>query len=151
MIRGSCLCGLITFELDRVVGPFELCHCSRCRKVSGSAFMAGVGVRVEDFRFLSGEGDIRRFELPVRDRPPPYGVSFCGRCGSPAPLPPESGWFEIAAGLLDDDPDMTPDKHIYVEGKAPWWLIRDDLPRYTAVEIAEFRRSMHESEEEPGD
>jgi hypothetical protein len=37
MMRGSCLCGGVRFEVDRAVGPFELCHCSRCRKASGSA------------------------------------------------------------------------------------------------------------------
>jgi len=44
MIRGSCLCGGVKFEITRAVGPFELCHCARCRKASGSAFVAGLGV-----------------------------------------------------------------------------------------------------------
>ncbi|MEJ2087891.1 MAG: GFA family protein [Gammaproteobacteria bacterium] len=141
MIRGSCLCGRVAFELDRVVGPFELCHCPRCRKVSGSAFMAAVGVKAEDFRFVSGEEAIQTCTLPVRDRPPPYSVAFCRHCGSPVPRPPESGWFEIAAGLLDDDPGMVPDKHIYVECKAPWWEPDEGIPGYTAEEIAEYRRA----------
>lgn len=143
MIRGSCLCGRVSFELDQAVGPFELCHCSRCRKSSGSAFVAALGVKAEDFRFLSGEDSITSFELPVRDRPPAYGSYFCRFCGSPAPHPPASGWFEIAAGLLDDDPGVEPDKHIYVEGKAAWWTIDDDLPSYSAEEIAEYRRTLH--------
>ena len=35
MIRGSCLCGGVKFEITRATGPFELCHCSRCRKANG--------------------------------------------------------------------------------------------------------------------
>ena len=132
MIRGSCLCGAVRFELERAVGPFELCHCPRCRKVSGSAFMTAVGVKAEEFRLLTGADQIQRFELPVRDRPPAYSVTFCRQCGSPVPDPPESGWFEIAAGLLEDDPRVRPDKHIYVEGKAGWWEIGDDLPQWEA-------------------
>lgn len=147
MIHGSCLCGRVAFELTRVVGPFELCHCPRCRKVSGSAFMAGVGVKAEDFRFLSGEDAIETFALPVRDTPPPYKVAFCRHCGSPVPQPPESGWFEIAAGLLDDDPGIVPDKHIYVEGKAHWWEPGDGIPSYTAEEIREYRRTLHQDAE----
>ena len=101
MIRGSCLCGGVKFEVDRVVGPFELCHCNRCRKVSGSAFMAAVGVRRSDFRFLSGLDLIRSYEAPVIETPPPYKVCFCSRCGSAVPDPEEQAeWFEIAAGLL---------------------------------------------------
>ena len=76
MIRGSCLCGRVRFEVDRLTGPFELCHCSRCRKVTGSAFAATVGAMAEDFRWLCGAESIGRCELPVRERPPPYALSF---------------------------------------------------------------------------
>ncbi|MGD8829009.1 MAG: GFA family protein [Pseudomonadales bacterium] len=139
MIRGSCLCGRVRFEVTRITGPFELCHCPRCRKVSGSAFMSGVGAEARDFRFVSGVEEVERFELPVRERPPPYGVSFCRRCGSPLPNPPDEGFFEIPAGLLDDDPGCEPDKHIYVEHVAPWWRLDDRLPRFTRSEIAAYR------------
>ena len=43
MMQGGCLCGAVRFELDRAVGPFELCHCNRCRKTTGSAYAAGLG------------------------------------------------------------------------------------------------------------
>jgi hypothetical protein len=131
MIRGSCLCGGVRFELDRVAGPFELCHCTRCRKVSGAAFLTWLGVRREDFRFVQGVELIRTFELPVRDSPPPYDTSFCSRCGSQVPNPSRIGedWFEIPAGAFDDDPLVRPDKHIYVDFKAPWDRITDDLPQ----------------------
>ena len=140
MISGGCLCGQIRFELDQAVGPFELCHCPRCRKVSGSAFVAAIGVRVEDFRFLCGEDQIETFTLPVRSDPPAYSVSFCRNCGSAAPAPPATGWFEIAAGLLDDEPVLRPDKHIYVDCASSWWEFMDSLPRYTAAEIAAYRK-----------
>jgi hypothetical protein len=110
--------------------------------------MAGVGVRVEDFRLICGKESIRHFELPIRNRPPAYGVSFCARCGSPVPDPPASGWFEIAAGLLDQDPGLTPDKHIYVEGRASWFEITDKLEQYSGSEIAAYRRSLLREERE---
>lgn len=138
-LAGGCLCGRVRFEVVRLTGPFELCHCSRCRKVTGSAFAATVGAMAEDFKFLCGEDAIRSVTLPVRDRPPPYRVTFCGNCGSALPEPPESGRFEIPAGLFDTDPGITPDKHIYVEHNAVWYVISDDLPRFTAAEIAAER------------
>ncbi len=138
-VRGGCLCGRVRFEVAQLTGPFELCHCSRCRKVTGSAFAATVGALAEDFRFLSGEDAIKRISLPVRERPPAYRVSFCSDCGSALPEPPESGYFEIPAGLFDDDPGIAPDKHIYVEHKAPWHAITDALPRFTAEEIRAYR------------
>jgi hypothetical protein len=143
MIRGSCLCGEVRFEIDRAVGPFELCHCSRCRKASGSAFVAGLGVRVEDFSLLAGAELIRAYEAPVLETPPPYRSAFCSRCGSPVPdPPPDATWFEIPAGLLDDDPELRPDKHIFIECKSPWFPISDALPQLTKAQLIELRKRV---------
>jgi hypothetical protein len=145
MIRGSCLCGGVAFEVERAVGPFELCHCSRCRKSSGSAFVAGLGVRAQDFRLLCGAELIRTYEAPIREDPPAYCVAFCSRCGSPVPNPPaDATWFEIAAGLLDDDPGLRPDKHIFVECKSAWFPISDSLPQFTKARLARLRQASQE-------
>jgi hypothetical protein len=142
MIQGGCLCGAVRFEIARAVGPFELCHCSRCRKASGSAFVAGLGVEVSDFRLFSGAELIQRYEAPVRERPPGYRTAFCTRCGSPVPAPaPGATWFEIPAGLLDGDAGVRPDRHIFVEGRSPWFEITDALPQLTKEELVELRRA----------
>ena len=147
MIHGSCLCGAIRFEFSKPAGPFELCHCTRCRKVTGSAFFSGLYVRIEDFRLVEGGDLITTYEAPILRSPPAYRVSFCSRCGSPVPNPdPEpqrtrgrSGTLEVPAGLLDDDPAMKPDKHIFVELKSPWYEITDHLPQYDLRSLVELR------------
>ena len=140
MIAGSCLCGAVRFEVDRAVGPFELCHCSRCRKVSGSAFMSGVGVRRDEFRWIRGRELIKHYKAPILEAPPAYRVNFCGNCGSPVPDPEgDSEWFEIPAGLLDGDPQITPDKHIFIEIKAPWFSITDELPKLDKQALIRLR------------
>jgi len=142
MIRGGCLCGGVRFEMDRALGPFELCHCSRCRKVSGSAFMAGIGARRNEFRLLSGHARIKAYEAPLLESPPAYRVCFCSDCGSPVPDPEgTSECIEIPAGLLDDDPLLRPDKHIFVDFKASWFVIADDLPQLTKIALTRHRRS----------
>ncbi len=141
MIPGGCLCGGVRFEIERAVGPFELCHCPRCRKVSGSAFVSGLGVRVDDFRLLSGAELIRSYQAPIRERPPAYRVAFCSRCGSPVPDPLAGAeWFEIPAGLLEGDPQLRPDKHIFVECKSAWYEIADALPQLSKAELVELRK-----------
>lgn len=141
MLKGSCLCGGVRFEIDKAVGPFELCHCSRCRKTSGSAFTAMVGVRTADFRFLEGEDLIVTYEAPILRAPPAYAAHFCRTCGSSVPKPPPGAdWFEIPAGAFDDDPGLQPDKHIFVEIKAPWFEIKDSLPQLDLKALAELRR-----------
>jgi hypothetical protein len=140
MIRGSCLCGAVRFEVDRVAGPFELCHCSRCRKVSGSAFAAGIYVNREDLRFTKGLESIKTYEAPILRAPPPYRSSFCAQCGSSLPDPlAKSPLVEIPAGALDGDPQLRPDKHIYVDVKSPWFEIADNLPQFDQVEIRKHR------------
>ncbi|MGH3056577.1 MAG: GFA family protein [Gaiellaceae bacterium] len=143
MISGSCLCGGVRFEIARAVGPFELCHCRRCRKASGAAFVAGLGVRTADFRLLQGRELIATYDAPILESPPPYRTSFCSRCGSPVPNPtPNAEWFEIPAGLLDDDPQIRPDKHIFVELKAPWVEITDGLPQHDKPALLALRTSQ---------
>lgn len=143
MIRGSCLCGGVKFEFDSVAGPFELCHCNKCQKVTGSAYRAGLLVQGRDFRLSDGENLIRTFEAPVIEAPPAYRQCFCARCGCPVPiLAHGDSWF-VPAGLLDDDPNVRPDRHIYVEFKAPWDTITDQLPQMTKVEIRAHRAGYH--------
>jgi hypothetical protein len=142
MISGSCLCGGVAFEVERAVGPFELCHCSRCRKASGSAFVAGLGVLRRDFRLLRGAELIRIYDAPLRTEPPAFRTCFCATCGSPAPDVSSDGeWLEIPAGLLDADPVLRPDKHIFVDVKSPWFAITDELPQLDQQALRAARRA----------
>lgn len=140
MIRGSCLCGAVRFEIDRAAGPFEICHCNRCRKMSGSAGLPAIGVLSADYRMTAGKEFISSYSAPILYQPPAYHSTFCSKCGSPVPPPePEGERLEIPAGLLDDDPGIRPDKHIFVEFTPPWSKISDDLPQYGIRELVRER------------
>jgi hypothetical protein len=52
-----------------------------------------------------------------------------------------SSWLEIPAGLLDDDPRLRPDKHIYVDVKSVWFDIADDLPKFDKAAIRRYRET----------
>jgi hypothetical protein len=126
MIRGSCLCGGVQFEVRGPVTELSNCHCSRCRKAYGSAFGAIAVVAREHFVYVAGEELIVAFQSS--DRVNRY---FCRRCGSPLPI--REDWdplVGIPAGLLDDDPGCKPTSHIFVGSKAPWWDITDSAPQY---------------------
>lgn len=142
MIHGNCLCGGVQFEIQKISGPFELCHCHRCRKATGSAFYAGIYVNREDFRLLKGQEWIRAFEAPILEAPPAYRSCFCSRCGSPVPdLQRDSLRIEIPAGLLDNDPGVSPDRHIFVDCKSSWYEITDELPRLDREGLALLRKN----------
>ena len=96
--------------------------------------MVAMDVLREDFAFVKGQERIQYFDAPLLESPPHYRACFCSQCGSPVPDPLDvSDWLEIPAGLLDDDPQLRPDKHIFVELKASWHEIRDDLPQLDKV------------------
>jgi hypothetical protein len=146
MVRGGCLCGGVKFEIANVLGPFELCHCSNCRKVSGSAFLATVVVSRKGFRFIQGTELVKTFEAPVRRTPPGYKNTFCSVCGSPVPDPNDtSPEFEVVAGSLDDDPKIRPDKHIFVDVKSPWFEITDKLPQFTEKRLEQYRKESQDT------
>jgi hypothetical protein len=89
---------------------------------------------------ISGSDFVRTYEAPLREYPPPYRTDFCSRCGSPVPNPPSDvDWFEIPAGLLDDDPTLRPDKHIFIECKSDWFAVSDALPQLTKRELVKQR------------
>jgi len=152
VIRGSCLCGEVQLEIGEAQGPFELCHCSRCRHATGAAFAAGIWVQTEQLSITRGRNRIRSYSLPVRESPPPYTTFFCGTCASPVPNPePDFQWVEVPAGLLDDDPGVRPDKHLVLGPTAPWHEIADELPRLNRDEIRAYRIALWFGDRKAGD
>ena len=131
MIRGSCLCGAVAFEIDGRVTPIQLCHARRCQKATGSAFSPELAARAERLRWLRGEENVAHYEAPLLREPPPMRRAFCRTCGSPLPvLQPESGFWVLLAGVLDDDPGTRPFQHIFTSQLATWDALTDALPKF---------------------
>ena len=128
-ITGSCLCGKVAFEIKGKYGLAGQCHCSKCRKVSGTDGNAVFYTAKDSFKWLSGEAGIRCFVVPGTAG---WQSTFCDTCGSPTPHTDGAGKiFFIPAGLLDDDPGFRGyAAHIFVASKAPWVVISDDAPQY---------------------
>jgi hypothetical protein len=125
VVTGSCLCGGIVFEAERVA-LMRHCHCSSCRKETGSAFGTLAVVKPEDFRFVKGADLVQYYDYPPDGR-----RAFCRVCGSKAPLPLlGSTIVAVPAGLLDTDPGVRPVLHQFAGSKACWWEISDALPRF---------------------
>src|ERR1043165_4816645 len=106
-VKASCLCGDVRWE---AAGPFEFmshCHCSRCRKSHGAAYGTYINARTENFRLITGQENIVRYEsTPGMFRP------FCKRCGSVVPDGvPWFGRVGMPAGNFDSDPGVRPQAH----------------------------------------
>lgn len=127
-LTGSCLCGTVTFELQ---GPFERmvhCHCSRCRKGTGTGHATNLYVQPGQLKWLSGEDSISRYNLPSAKS---FAKWFCSQCGSPVPRITRSGkTVVVPAGTLDATPPIKPTDHIFWESRAPWASENGSLPAH---------------------
>ena len=126
ILRGSCLCGDVAYEVSTPIKVVHNCHCSRCRKARAAAHTTNGFTAMDGVMFVRGENRLRSFKLPVARF---FTQVFCTRCGSGMPrLDPERGIANIPFGSLDDDPGRGADDHIFIGSKAPWYMITDKLP-----------------------
>jgi hypothetical protein len=136
--QGSCLCRAVRYELGAEPGDFGYCHCTSCRKASGTAHAANAPIERADLRIVQGAAVIREFESsPGKFR------AFCSLCGSPlyAYLGSHPGVLRIRLGSLDTPFEQQPRAHTFVSDKAPWHTIADAVPQF--AEWAD-RRILHQ-------
>jgi hypothetical protein len=127
MLIGSCLCGVIKYEIEAELCQATIRHCIKCRKASGASFATNALALVESFRFAEGADLYREWESSPGNR-----QCFCIRCGSPIMKlhidRPENGRLRL--GILDLNPGVNPSRHIFIRSRAAWVEIMDHLPTF---------------------
>ena len=128
MLRGSCLCGGVRYEVAGELSSVLNCHCSMCRKAHGAAFRTRASVRAQDFRWTQGEDLVTWYESSAGNH-----RGFCRVCGSPllSRFDFDPSFYGLPLGCLDDDPGKKPRRHVFTAYKAPWHDITDDLPQFS--------------------
>ncbi len=121
MLKGSCLCGDVTFTITGT--PFDpaACHCSQCRKMSGHVWAAAVvaedGIEIK--------GPVRWFQSSARAL-----RGFCPRCGSSLFWQETgSGNMDFALGAVDGPTHMHLHRHIFTESKGDYYDIAETEPQ----------------------
>jgi hypothetical protein len=124
-LAGKCFCGAVRYEVDDEFVYAMNCHCSNCRRTTGSAFKPIAGIEREKLRLTAGGYKLLVFgDADGND-------THCAQCGSLLFSVVRAGAFvHVAMGTLVDDPRIRPGAHIFVGSKAPWFTITDDLPQY---------------------
>lgn len=128
---GSCLCGGIAIEVHGGIRSIIHCHCSRCRKSSGTAFATNGFVDRDGLRIVHGAELLREYTMSSgRAR------HFCGVCASPvySSNPADPGRVRLRLGILDSDIEERPISHNFVSSRACWEDLDADLPRYDGHE-----------------
>lgn len=125
-LTGGCLCGAVQYAVVDDFAYAANCHCSQCRRATGSAFKPFGGIKRDQLQVTEGADSLLR-----------YGDSAdscdmrCATCGSLLwSVVRDGAWVHVAYGSLHDGPSRLPDQHIMVGSKAPWHRITDDLPQH---------------------
>ncbi|WP_109124394.1 GFA family protein [Dyella sp. C11] len=126
-LAGQCFCGHARYRVQDAFLYAANCHCSQCRRTTGSAFKPFAGIEREKLSMVQGADALLIVgEAEGHD-------AHCARCGSLLYSVVRDGAFvHVAMGTLVDAPSIRPSKHIFTGSKAPWFTITDDLPQFTA-------------------
>ena len=118
-IDGACLCGRVQYRVRGPFSAFHLCHCSQCRRSTGSAHAANIFAEPDQIEWLAGEELVKRY---TPDEPGVISKCFCTHCGSLVPYTSlQSGRLIIPAGSLSGPPGIDPDDNIYWRDRADWY------------------------------
>lgn len=131
---GSCLCGAVRFEVRGTFDAFYLCHCSRCRKDTGSAYAANLFASDAGLTWTAGQDAVRRFTLPGTR----HAKAFCSTCGSALPVA-GAGFVAVPAGSLDGDAPLMPQAHLFTASRAGWDEGLEQLPGFSGLPTASAR------------
>ncbi len=127
MTRGECSCGRVEYQVSGPIGEVRYCHCSSCRRASGSAFSANARIAAENFNLVRGQDLITEYKSSAHAT-----RGFCSVCGSPlyARVIDEPDHIRIRLGGLEDPQSVNVTGHVWVDDKADWFDIEDDLPQW---------------------
>jgi hypothetical protein len=124
--HGQCLCGAIRFSAQLPSKWVAHCHCTRCQRAHGAAFVTWVGMQADKVRIEDPGSSLRWFEAPGRgDR------AFCRNCGSSLFFRSSEwpGELHVARASFTDPIDREPQMHGYFDSHVEWVHLADALPR----------------------
>jgi len=114
-LNGSCLCGAVRYEVVGDLQRFYHCHCSRCRKSSGTGHATNLMLANARILFSHGEALLKRYKVPDAER---FTRQFCSECVVPA-------------GSLDCPVPIQPQARVFWDSRAEWSCGDQELPRFT--------------------
>lgn len=127
MLKGSCLCASVRYQVDGPLDDVRRSHGTVCRKAHGAAFRSRASVRARDLRWTDEENLISWC-----DSSPGTQRRFCNRCGSPllSRFAARPDVYGLPLGCLGTHPEVRPAMNIHFGSKAPWFEITDSLARH---------------------
>jgi len=130
---GGCLCGAVRYTLAEAPTELDACHCSMCRKVSGSVGF-GINVPAGGITWDGAENIAVYKSSDWAER------AFCRTCGSSLyyRMPGGDGkaeFLSLAAGTLDDLEGVPLTTEIYIDNKPSGYAFAGDTKKMTEADV----------------
>jgi len=133
---GECFCGDVTYEINGpLIDPLS-CHCSRCRKAFNAQSSNYARVASEDFQWLSGKEKLTSYVGQQG-----FGLLFCRTCGSTLCGTFDGAIHGVVLGCLNGEPELDEIHHIFVDSKASWEVMPNDVTSFPEGRSPSDRRS----------
>ena len=125
MLAGKCFCGAVHYTVADEFLYAMNCHCSNCRRTTGSAFKPFAGIARDKLSISSGDDKVMIYgDATGHD-------AHCRRCGSLLySVVRDGAYAHVAMGTLVDEPSIRPERPHLRGIQGPWFSITDDLPQY---------------------
>ncbi len=128
LLNGTCLCGAASYEVADAFHYAMNCHCSNCRRRTGSAFKPIAGIPRHALQLTCAPHAVQ-----IQGDGSGHDAQ-CATCGSLLySVVRDGAWVHVAMGTLVDTPTIRPSAHIFVASKAEWFVITDDLPQFEGL------------------
>jgi len=130
-IDGACYCGQIRYRAEIDPVQVEICHCTDCQTLSGSAFRIVVPALAGSFELLSGT---LRTYIKTAESGNRRVQAFCGTCGTSVystAADTASGIVGLRVGTIRQRRMLPPQKQYWTRSAHDWAM---DIARIDKVE-----------------
>ncbi|MCL5779309.1 GFA family protein [Limibaculum sp. FT325] len=124
-MRGHCLCGAVSFEIDLPPEACVNCHCESCRRQCSAPMTTYIAVLDDHWRWTGTPPKLFR-SSPGVER------TFCATCGTPVSFRSHrmSGTMHFYVAAMEEPEAFCPTLNVAVEERLSWLKLADDLPSH---------------------
>ncbi len=124
--QGGCLCGAVTFRIERPVSACVHCHCTLCQRNHGAGYVAWIALPLDKLTVDRGKEELTKYASSEHG-----SRSFCRKCGTSlfCQLDDRPDEIDIPLANLEPGSGIKPQAHIFFDDRASWSDVGDGLPR----------------------
>ncbi|MBK7861599.1 MAG: GFA family protein [Archangiaceae bacterium] len=128
-LEGGCACGAVRYRLKRAPMRVHCCHCTRCQRHTGSAFVLNAIIEGDELELLQGSPSPTEV---ASESGRPHDIYRCPRCLTAvwSDYGRRPNYRFVRVGTLDTPAALPPDVHIFVRSKLPWVQLPPGVPAF---------------------